>query len=537
MLKNGLENLRVHEEEVNSLNVFPVADGDTGTNMRLTLSKGMKNAPDSTELCDYLRGLSEGMLMGARGNSGVILSQLFNGLHRELSHCKAANVKDLSKALIRAYKQGYASVVHPVEGTILTVAREGIEHIYPQLDRVPDIETMLAMYVAEMKKTLAHTPEMLAELREAGVIDSGGYGYILIWEGMVRFICGEIIDSGVHAEEDNLSVPTVNFDPELFNETSVFQEGYCTEFILQLMNDRYRYVRFNLDQYIHTLEGMGNSLVVVRDGTRVKVHVHSLKPAEIIAYSQGFGEFVSFKLENMQIQHNEHIRRQSPPKKHKPNAFVAAANGSGMREIFEELGCDIVIGGETAFNTSAQEFMDAFRAVDADLIVVLPNDKNNQKAAEQAASLYADGRVEILPTRSVAEGYYAIAMDIPDNPDIEERLALMREGQQSVSTLAVTTAVRDTVYTGISCKKGERIALLDDELVCVSADWNTALIEGLRRVEDIDERDSCIVFAGMEVEPEEEDALVDVLAEAFPMLEATVLHGGQAVYRWIIGLP
>ena len=534
MIRNGLANLRAHEEEVNSLNVFPVADGDTGTNMRLTLQKGMQHAQTDQELCNYLRALSEGMLMGARGNSGVILSQLFNGLYRELAHCKAANPKDMAEALIRAYKQAYASVVHPVEGTILTVAREGIEHIRPQIDRSTTIETLLSMYVAEMRKTLSHTPEMLDALKDAGVIDSGGYGYILIFDGMLRFIYGDIIENNM-PDEEPASQPAVNFDPALFNENSVFAEGYCTEFILQLMNDRYRYAKFNLDQYIHTLEGMGNSLVVVRDGTRVKVHVHTLHPADVVSYSQGYGEFVSFKLENMQIQHNEHIQKTAKPVEHKPVAFVAAANGSGMRKVFEDLGCDIIIGGAN-FNASAQEFMDAFRQLNADAIVVLPNDKNNQKAAEQAASLYADGRIEIFPTCSVAEGYYVIAMDIPNSDDAEYRLAAMREGLESVHTLAVTTAVRDTVYTGISCRTGDQIALLDDELVCVSADWKTAVIEGLKKIEDIDDRESCVIFSGMNVTPEQEDELIDALAGQFPMLEAVILHGGQAVYHWIIGL-
>ncbi|MBO4870063.1 MAG: DAK2 domain-containing protein [Clostridia bacterium] len=536
MLKNGLRNLVNHKEEVNKLNVFPVADGDTGTNMALTLRHGLGSAPSRTEAGAYLKPVSEGMLMGARGNSGVILSQLFRGMYTELARCGWIGPGELRNALIRAYKTAYAAVVHPVEGTILTVAREGIEHIRTQIDRNSTIEAILSMYIAEMRKSLVFTPELLPVLKEAGVIDSGAYGYILIFEGMLDQLYGK--EHTVHdkdgEKEEREEAPAPAADASLFNENSTFEEGYCTEFVLQLMRGEDYDQRFTLRSFIDDLTVYGTSLVAVQDGTRVKVHIHTKKPSKVIALAQEFGEFISFKLENMQLQHNEVLAAGAAPKK--PLSIIAAVNGDGIDGTFRELGCDqTVVCGET-MNASSEDFVRALSAVHAENVVILPNDKNVIMAAEQAVRISGAENVTVLPSRSPAEGYYALAMDIPDSDDVPRRIKLMKDGMQSTATLTESVAVRDYDSGGVKCLSGEEIVLLNGVPAAASTDWCDCMITALGRVPGIEDAESCVVFRGEGVSEEKEAILLQRMAEAYPMLEATAIYGGQSVYRFIIGI-
>ncbi len=531
MAKNGLALLQTRETEINRLNVFPVSDGDTGTNMRLTLENGLRYAKTAIHAGEFLKQLSEGMLLGARGNSGVILSQFFKGFYLELARCSVVGVGELRNALIRGYRVAYRAVVNPVEGTILSVTREGIEHIRGQIVRTTTIEQLMAMYVAEMKKTLSLTPEMLPVLKEAGVVDSGAMGFIAIAEGMLKYLYGEIM---LPQEAERQAPKQVNFD--LFNENSAFIDGYCMEFILQLMKDQKYNPHFRISGFIEDLKLYGNSIVAVQDGTRVKVHIHTLIPAKVITLAQEFGEFLTFKLENMQVQHNEHDRELTVTKKHKKLAVVAVVNGEGMKKVFADNGCDVVIDGGSTMNTSSQEFIDAFAQIDADAIAVLPNNPNIILAAEQAVSLYGAEKITVLPSRSIAEGYFAMAMDIQYSDDVEYRLREMREGLENTVTLCETTASRDYAYHEISCKKGEEILLVNNKIVCVNSDPIQAVTDGLGTVEDIDDRDTCIVFRGEGIPEEDEELLRDAIEERFPLLEVEFVDGGQSVYHWVIGL-
>jgi len=536
MLRNGLNNLLEHKEEVNKLNVFPVADGDTGTNMSLTLSHGLKSAQSRTEAGPYLKPVSDGMLLGARGNSGVILSQLFKGLYTELARAGWITPALLRNALIRAYKTAYNAVIHPVEGTILTVAREGIEHIKTQIDRSTTVEEFLSMYVAEMRKSLSFTPELLPVLKESGVIDSGAYGYILIFEGMLDQLYGK--EHTHTAEEAHITVQAepAPVDPALFNENSSFVEGYCMEFILQLMRDEKYTQRFVLRSYIDDLKLYGSSLVVVQDGRRVKVHIHTFKPAKIIALSQEFGEFLTFKLENMQLQHNEVLQGGDKNEKKKILSVIAAVNGDGMEKTFCDLGCDVVINCRDTMNASSEDFIRAISRVNAEKIVILPNNKNVVMAAEQAVRLSEAKNAVVLPTKSSAEGYFALAMDIQDGTDTEMRVKQMRSGMKSTTTLTESTATKDYENGSVSCRAGEEIVLKNGELVAASTDWCDCIIKGLKAVPDIDELESCVIFRGDGVSEEHEAILTERLSEAFPMLEPTFITGGQSVYRFIIGI-
>lgn len=535
MLRNGLANLEMAETEVNRLNVFPVADGDTGTNMCLTLANGLGTAHSHKEAGPFLKELSEGMLLGARGNSGVILSELFRGMSMELARHSLIGPGEMRNALIRAYRVAYDSVVQPVEGTILTAAREGIEHIRYQITRNTGVDTILSMYIAEMRKTLANTPEMLDILKESGVTDSGALGYILICEGMLKYLYGEIIESGRgEYPSDTSTVSSANYAS--FDENSVFEDGYCLEFVLQLMASGSYNHRFHLPGYIDDLKIYGNSLVVVQEGMRVKVHIHTKKPAKVISLSQEFGEFVNFKLENMQLQHNENSQTAVLSKSQQLLGTVAVINGQGMRQCFERLGCTELIEGGTTMNPSAEDFLNAFRRMRSECIVVLPNNSNAILAAEQAVKLFnGSSRVVVLHSRSMVEGYFALAMDVADSVDTEYRLRQMREGIRGVLTLGQTRASRDYSGKSVECRLGECIVLLGDELYEKGSTAASAVLAAFEKLPDMDEKESCILFRGSGVN-ERGDTLEELINERYPLLEVSVEDGGQELYDWLIGL-
>ena len=534
MLKNGLACLKASEEKINILNVFPVADGDTGTNMRLTLENGLKTAKPVKELGPYLQSVSTGMLYGARGNSGVILSQLMNGFAQELARVPSADTGEVKRSLIGAYQTAYNSVIRPVEGTILTVAREGIEHIRSQVTRRTTIDQLLSMYLAEMRKTLAYTPELLAELKEAGVVDSGGLGYITIVEGMLKYLNGEVLTGA--GDEIAEKAPQPSVDLSLFNEHSSFIDGYCMEFILQLLLDPAYDQDFRLPSFIKKLEARGNSIVAVQDNRRVKVHIHTKIPSAVMALAQKYGEFISFKLDNMQVQHNEHTRAVKSSKKHVPLRVITVADGDGMRELFSGAGAGDILNGGSTMNTSAQEFVSAFKAVDADRYLVLPNNKNITLAAQQAAALAPGKKVTVLPTRSMVEGYFALAMDVPDSEDIDYRVRQMELGAENVVTLSVAKSAKDTTYHGMHVRSGDWLSFINEEPAASAGSRVDALIAGLAAVSDIAERETCILFRGLDTDEAEEALLEARIGEVYPDLELSFIYGGQSVYGWLVGL-
>ncbi|MBO4879955.1 MAG: DAK2 domain-containing protein [Clostridia bacterium] len=548
MIRAGLNSLCHCEKEINALNVFPVADGDTGTNMRLTLENGIRCAQPTKELNDYLKALSSGMLLGARGNSGVILSQLFKGIYLELSRCSAASPVELRNAFIRGYKAAYESVINPVEGTILTVAREGIEQATKQQKRPLDVESLLTAYLSSMEISLAATPDVLPILAEMGVVDSGAKGYIAIIQGMLDQLTGGAEKAaGPYAPAAvQHTVPAVPApDLSKFTENSDFIEGYCMEFILQLMK-KPGYIRsFRSDDLVELLGKHGDSLVVVQDGMRVKVHVHTKKPAPIIQFVQQYGEFLTFKLENMQLQHNEYVEQRSEekakkpapePKVHQPISVVAVVNGEGNKRIFRELGCKCILDGGATMNTSSEEFLSAIKELDADAIVILPNGPNMMLAAQQAVELSGLQNVRILPAKSPAQGYYALAMDVQDSTDIDQRINQMRLGIESVDTLLVTKAARDYAGKDINCRENEFIAIADDELVYTAEDAVEAVVGGLKKLEGFDDKETCIFFRGAKADATLEDSIRERLEEEYPLLELTFEWGGQEIYDWIIGV-
>jgi len=529
MVKNGLSNLKQYEEKVNAMNVFPVTDGDTGTNMCLTLENGIRHAQSDKNLGLYLKGLSDGMLLGARGNSGVILSQIFRGFYLELARDSIADVSELRDAFIRGYQTAYQTVTRPVEGTILTVAREGIEKIKNQIGRGVYVPTLFSMYLAEMRKTLAQTPEMLPVLKEAGVVDSGGMGYVLLVEGMEKCLYGEEITS----PKLDFSSQTVYNKGGVFNSSSVFEVGYCMEFLLQLLNSRQAFV---LEEYIKALQPLGDSLVCVQNDEIVKVHIHTKTPSKIIEESQKFGEFTSFKLENMQIQCDEMLGELAVAKEaeHKPLAIIAISNGTGIKELFDSFGCDVVIDGGRTMNTSSEEILNALNSVSADKIVLFPNHENIVKAAEQAVEISKLDNVVVMPSKTVMECYYALAMDAPDSEDIEERLQALEEGCRSIRVFQVTQCVKSCVCNGIVCTKGEYVILEKGKpIACVKEYQQTVGV--LTESGVFEESENCIVFTGLDAKTFDADAYEQGLREQ-GVLDVSFVDGQQRIYDLIIGV-
>ena len=548
MARCGLQNLRLHEAEINRLNVFPVADGDTGVNMRLTLENGIRRAEKNKNAGEYLKALSDGMLLGARGNSGVILSQIFRGIAEALKEKRTVGTEELYQALIQGYRTAYSAVIHPVEGTILTVAREGAENIRDRVHEDTLPSEMLGQYLSEMKNALEKTPDLLPVLREAGVIDSGALGHICIVEGMYGCLTGEKTEDayGENGEPEGPGVP----DLSLFSENSSFTDGYCMEFLLQRMKKEDYRQDFDLRTFSEELSALGESIVAVESGLRVKVHIHTKKPSPVILLAQQYGEFLTFKLENMQIQHNEQDllkdedRREIPedPDAHfvsaerKPLAIIAVANGNGIRQMFRDLGCDIVLDGGPTMNTSTEEFLTALGRVSADTVVILADNKNIIPAAEQAAVISGRKNVRVLPAETVLEGYYALAMDVPDSSDAAWRLNQMEKGIESVDTVAVTRASRDYSFRGQKGEKGSFIGLSGDRILCGSPDDIETAVESIREQMKQKDHEIALIFRGKDVPEEREDLLREALYEAFPELEFEIADGGQPIFHWLIGL-
>lgn len=538
MLWNGLAALAMEEEALNDLNVFPVPDGDTGTNMRLTLENGLRAAKSCEELGVYLKGLSEGMLMGARGNSGVILSQIFRGFYICLSRTPVAGPGELRNALIQGYRTAYAAVNHPVEGTILTVSREGIEHIRPQINRNSTADQIFSMYVAEMKKTLAYTPELLPELKEAGVVDSGAKGYIILTEGMLRFLYGEKLEYEgglLSSSPDSQKMPDSK-SLKHFNESSLFIDGYCMEFILQLLKQGHYSQNFKLEEFKEDLSAFGTSIVAVQNGSRIKVHVHTLRPEKIVRSAREFGEFLTFKLENMQLQHNEHIEKKTKTAPRKKISVIALADNPKIAQILGGFGCDEVIDAGPTMNASVNDLKEAFSRHNADVIIVLPNNKNVIQTSLQAAEMFKESDVRVMSSKTIPEGYFALAMDVEDSEDAEYRIRQMNMGMKDVVTLVTTTATRSFGADQISCEAGDMITMVNGQLMAVSTDSIQVFVDGLSKVPDIEDLENILIFRGSSEMIFREEKLRKLIEERYPCLEISFMESDSKVYNWMAGV-
>lgn len=537
MILNGYRDIKLQYQRINDLNVFPVPDGDTGTNITATMSGGIKSMEkaDESKISDVAEKLAMGMLLGARGNSGVIVSQFFQGLSEGLHGLKTATIPQFVSALNAATKKAYEAVVHPVEGTILTVAREGTDYLSGHIGEIGDFEILFTTLLREMSISLDNTPELLPVLKEAGVIDSGGAGLVAIIEGMGKQVKGEELEE----TEFNGPQNSINTDEEVpFDEDSELEYGYCTEFILQLLNAKNGPKDFDLKRMISFLETIGDSIVALRQRNIVKVHVHTKEPWKAIQYAQQFGEFITFKMENMSIQHNEVLLKEMPiePKKRVKRAIVAVAPSREIAELFRNLGVSEIISGGQTMNPSAEDFVRAFEDANADEILVFPNNSNIILTAEQAAKMYEKSKITVAHTKSIVECYSALGMlDIGDL-SMEENLAIIEETRANLVSCEVSTAVRDSLNNGIAIKEGDYIGISRGEVKNADKTMLECAINLLKSIEDIEDRSVITVFYGSAVTDEDKAKLKEAIKANWHMMEVVEVDGKQNVYPLIFAV-
>ena len=530
LFESGYRNLKKNMETVNALNVFPVPDGDTGTNMVMTFGGGIQaSSGEESNVGQYMKTLSRAVLLSARGNSGVIFSQFVHGLARGFADKETVTFGDFSYAFDCAVEDAYKSLICPTEGTILTVIREGADFLRNHAHNY-DLRDGFTALLEQMRVTLAKTPDLLPVLKEAGVVDSGGAGLVCFVEGILAYLQGESIED-VADLTDMLAQPlSGSFGPD-----SQLEYGYCTEFILQLMNYKTDIAAFDLAAFVKPLEELGDSIVSVCNDSIVKIHIHTFTPEKVLEYGRKFGEFVTLKIENMSVQHSE-VQQQAPKKEHLKYAIVAVASGEGLVEYFKSIGANVIIDGGQTNNPSVDAFLDAFRTFDAQHIVVLPNNSNIVLTAQQAAQIYEDADVRVIPTKSIVEGYSALSMMNLWCDTVEELIEDMTSGLDNVDTGYVTTSIRDTQMDGLDVKEGDYIGLDKKHILSCGQDKVQVTLDLIKSITDRREKEVIIVFTGASATDEEVSTLSDALSARYPMADLGFIDGKMAVYDFIISL-
>lgn len=538
MLLGGAAMLAVHTKELNALNVFPVADGDTGTNMLKTIEGGLSAIKkESTEgIGEFSKQFSRGVLLSARGNSGVILSQIFAGINEVLGEQEYADVSAITNAYRHGIKKSYAAVQNPTEGTILTVFRESTEYAAAKINEDSSIEDFLRLHIEEAKRSLAATKELLPALAEADVVDSGAAGYLYIAEGMYQALEGREVNYDITEQKTENAV---NID--LFTRDSVLEYGYCTEFLLRLTTNKVDPDGFEVSRVTTLLKELGGeSVVAYKQDDIIKVHVHTFSPGEILAKMQAFGEFLTVKIENMNLGHSESQKeekaeQQTPKKPVKDFAVVAVAQGEGMSALFRQMGADGIVRGGQSLNPSIEDFVEAFEACNAKDIIVLPNNKNIILAATQAAQIYTDAIVHVINTKNIAQGYSALSVITPGIKDIASLVASAERAAEGVIDGEVTRAVRDAVVNGKNISVGDYIAISGGSIVAVSDNPEDAVRMMLENT-DIDLCEIITLFVGGHVSEEKRAELTEMLKEEYEEYEIVVYEGGQEVYDYLVAV-
>lgn len=528
MFVSGANNLQNHKDLVDKLNVFPVPDGDTGTNMSLTISYAMKELAkvENNSITDIGKSLSKGSLMGARGNSGVILSQIIRGFSKSIEGKEQLTTEDIAKAFKNGSDTAYKAVIKPIEGTILTVVRESGEYAIKASKKEKDLVKFLEMVIDEANKSLERTPELLKNLKEAGVVDSGGKGLVLIYEGMYEALKG----NPIKAKDLNYSnVQEVKQAGTAIN-TEDIKFCYCTEFILESNSISDTEIRDIMLKY-------GDSLAVVGDEGIIKVHVHTNDPGLVLQDALKYGQLVTIKIENMKLQHEntliEEANETAQLSEEKEYGFIATSMGEGLAKIFKDFGVDYIIEGGQTMNPSTEDFMKAIDSINAKNIFIFPNNSNIIMAANQAKEL-SEKNIIVIPTKNTPQGFTAL-VNFNADASVEENEQALMESLSMVKSGQVTFAVRDTVMNDVEVKEGNIIGIAESKLMDAGEsvdEITTSLVEKL-----VDE-DSAIVtlFYGEDVTEEDANNLRDELEEKFEDLDIELYYGGQPLYYYLISV-
>jgi len=515
--------------DIDALNVFPVPDGDTGTNMLLTMRSTLEEAyraPDKNA-SDVAEAMAKGALMGARGNSGVILSQILRGMARGLTGKESFTAVDLAGALKEAVDMAYRGISNPVEGTILTVMKEAAQAAEKQVSADgSDPVALLRMVVEAAGEAVAQTPHLLQVLREAGVVDAGGQGLYTILEGMLRYLTGEAGEMKFRKPQIIVSdIAATARLPQMVGAVEV-PYGYCTEFLL-------KGEKLDTEKMRRHLVKKGESLIVVGDDAAVRIHIHTLDPGNIIHYATGMGTVHQTSIRNMDEQHQDWLEMQKEKTPVADTAIVAVCSGEGLEEVFSSLGVTAVVPGGQTMNPSIKELLSAVEAIPSEKIIILPNNKNVVSTAEQVPSL-TQKTVKVLPTKTVPEGVAALlAFDY--EADINTNAELMGKAIAAVKTIEVTRAVRSTKMNGLTIKKKQPIGLLGGELVAAGADNGEVVRKTLEKL-DMGRAEVVTIYFGQDVEAEAAEQLNAGLKEIYPHLQIEVVRGGQPHYDYLISV-
>ena len=535
MFLSGAKNLEAKKEWINELNVFPVPDGDTGTNMTLTI---MSAASEVSALSDssmkaLAKAISSGSLRGARGNSGVILSQLLRGFTKVIEHYDTVDAVIFARAFEKGVETAYKAVMKPKEGTILTVARGAAEKALEIAGESDSLETFFTDLIAEAELVLSRTPDMLPVLKEAGVVDSGGQGLLEVLKGAFDGYMGKEIDLNFEKPKTAVSGKPVSA------EESNIKFGYCTEFIIMLEK---QFTEKDEHEFKEYLMSIGDSLVVVADDEIVKVHVHTNDPGEAIQRALTYGQLSNMKIDNMRLEHHEKVikeaekmaAQQAAAEPEKEVGFISVSVGAGMGEIFKELGADYLIEGGQTMNPSTEDVLQAIERVNAKNIFIFPNNKNIILAANQARDLTEDKNIIVIPTKTIPQGITALISYVPDKT-VEQNTEEMMEAVGNVKTGQITYAVRDTKIDDKEIRQGDIMGIGDHGLLAVGTGIEDITVAALQEMTDEDS-EIISVYYGQDVSEEDAEHLAERLEEQYPDFDIEIHNGGQPIYYYIVSV-
>lgn len=537
MIIQGAQNLSNHADLVDSLNVYPVPDGDTGTNMNLTMTSGREAVEQnlSQHIGELGKTFSKGLLMGARGNSGVILSQIFRGFCKQLEDLEVINAQQLADSFQAGVDTAYKAILKPVEGTILTVARDAGAAAQAKVTETTDCKELLSFIVAEAEKSLENTPNLLPVLKEVGVVDSGGKGLVLVYEGFLSALKGETIDAQVtKLDKDTLVNEAHDFHGVINTEDIEF--GYCTEMMVRFGKDK---KAFDEQQFRNDMSAFGDSLLVINDDEIVKVHVHTEKPGDVFNYGQQYGELIKLKVENMREQHREVVKKEESNSSNNTasheveTAVITISMGDGISELFKSMGATHVISGGQTMNPSTEDIVKVIEQSKCKRAIILPNNKNIMMASEQAANI-VDAEAVVVPSKSIPQGIAAL-FNYDEADSLSDNKARMNETLSVVSSGAITYAVRDTKIDGIEIKKDEFMGLIEDKIVTS----NPVLIDAAQSLLDTmiaEDSEIVTLIVGAEANQSETDAIVSWVEANYEDVELDVHQGDQPVYPYLFSV-
>ncbi|HDP2030432.1 TPA: fatty acid kinase catalytic subunit FakA [Staphylococcus aureus] len=535
MIIQGAQNLSNNADLVDSLNVYPVPDGDTGTNMNLTMTSGREEVENnlSKNIGELGKTFSKGLLMGARGNSGVILSQLFRGFCKNIESESEINSKLLAESFQAGVETAYKAVMKPVEGTILTVAKDAAQAAIEKANNTEDCIELMEYIIVKANESLENTPNLLAVLKEVGVVDSGGKGLLCVYEGFLKALKGEKVEAKVaKIDKDEFVHDEHDFHDVINTEDIIY--GYCTEMMVRFGKNK---KAFDEQEFRQDMSQFGDSLLVINDEEIVKVHVHTEYPGKVFNYGQQYGELIKLKVENMREQHREVIRKEQHTAKPKmetvETAIITISMGEGISEIFKSMGATHIISGGQTMNPSTEDIVKVIEQSKCKRAIILPNNKNILMASEQAASI-VDAEAVVIPTKSIPQGISALFQYDVD-ATLEENKAQMADSVNNVKSGSLTYAVRDTKIDGVEIKKDAFMGLIEDKIVSSQSDQLTTVTELLNEML-AEDSEILTVIIGQDAEQAVTDNMINWIEEQYPDVEVEVHEGGQPIYQYFFSV-